>query len=123
MSKLKKFIKSRYFPIFIASLILIIAIIAVSGYVYDSLSYRKPFYIAYYQYPGVIPSYYVYTANMVGATPSEYEGLEFIAWYYIDENGNEKEFDPAAYTPPENAEPNYLNVYGRWKSVKPEEAE
>ncbi len=121
MVKLKKIVKHRFFPIFIILFVFIVILSALAPFVYDTLSYKHVFYISYHQYPGATPNYRTFSPTMEHATPSKYNGLEFIGWYYIDENGNEKEFIPSEFTPPHDPEINALSVYGRWRSVKPTE--
>ncbi len=99
--------------------ILVLLLILITPHVYDALRYREPFYIGYAQYPGASIGYYLYSPTMTGAKPGTYDGLEFIGWYYLDENGNEQRFDPATFVLPESPEHNYTVVYGRWKSVEP----
>ncbi len=121
MNKIKKIVTSRAFPIILTIFLVIAAIAAAAPYIYKSLSYKDPFYIAYNQYPGATPYYRTFSPTMNHAKPSEYDGLEFIGWYYLDENGNENEFIPSEFSPPKYAQQNYISVYGRWKSVAPNE--
>ncbi len=116
MNKIKQFTKSRAFPIVLTVLMITVMMIIAAPYVYDSFTYNDCFYISYAQYPGATPSYREFFPKMTQEAPEDYDGLEFIGWYYLD-NGVEKEFIPSEFIPPDDPVVNYLSVYGRWKSV------
>ncbi len=81
---MKKTLKNPYSRAVIAAVVLLIVVIFVSGYIYDAIRYKSPFYIAYHQYPGANATYIKYSPSMEGAEPSDFDGLEFIGWYYLD---------------------------------------
>lgn len=104
-----------------AILLAFIAVFALTGgYIKESVGYKDTFYIGFSQFPGAAPGYRAFRSNMNLPAPAKYDGFEHIGWFYY-EDGELKEFIPSEFTPPENGD-NWLQVYGRWRSVEPKEA-
>ncbi len=94
--------------------------VLTGDYIKESVEYKDTFYIGYSQFPGAAPSYRAFKRDMTAPAPAKYDGLEHIGWFYY-ENGELKKFIPSEFTPPEDGD-NWLQVFGRWRSVEPQES-